>query len=167
MSNNKGIRNRMIQKYGKRCMIEAAGIRCIPIEKRRKIKGYKKQQDQLQYHHIKERKDGGPSTEENGAVIKGYNHAWLHQLPESKKQEVNEALQRYKMNIALLLNGTVDYVEQIELSFEPDDEIIIPVYETTEEDRKKFNRAKQKRQTRREIEEYYMDPDEYDDYYLE
>ena len=53
LSSNKGIRQAMIHKYGKKCMMEEAGIRNIPKEERKKIKGYRKTDEKLTYHHIK------------------------------------------------------------------------------------------------------------------
>ena len=52
MSSNKSIRDKMIEKYGKICMMEAAGIRSVPVEERRKIKGYKKIDESITYHHL-------------------------------------------------------------------------------------------------------------------
>ena len=70
MSSNKSIKEKMIQKYGKICMMEEAGIRKIPVEERRMIKGYRKTDEQITYHHLKPRCKGGQATEENGALLK-------------------------------------------------------------------------------------------------
>lgn len=82
MSSNKGIRKAMINKYGKICFMEAAGIRQIPKEERKKIKGYKKTDEKLTYHHIVPKSEHGQATEENGAILKKYNHEWLEQQPK-------------------------------------------------------------------------------------
>lgn len=55
MSENRGIRRRLEQIFGKICMIEELGIRKIPKAKRKKIAGYKKYDDEITYHHIKEK----------------------------------------------------------------------------------------------------------------
>ena len=41
------------------------------------------------YQQKKERNKGGKKTIENGALIKEYNHVWLHSLPEEEKEKVN------------------------------------------------------------------------------
>lgn len=33
--------------------MEEAGIRCIPVEERRKINGYQNNQETITYHHLK------------------------------------------------------------------------------------------------------------------
>lgn len=162
-SKNKRIREIMEKKYGKVCMIEAAGIRCIPVEERRKIKGYKRSQDKLTYHHIEERAKGGRTTEENGAVVKGYNHEWLHKLSEEDKAKVNNRLQQYKISVAALSLSPNIQVEGQVLQFDFSDCLEIPLEPNTEhqEEKRKFDRAKQKRETQRLIDESFEDLDEY------
>lgn len=51
----------MEQRYGKGCFMERAGIRKITPEqekKLKKIKGYKKIDRTISYHHIKQRSQG-------------------------------------------------------------------------------------------------------------
>lgn len=98
MSSNKAIRSMMEKKYGKKCMMEEAGIRCIPVEERRKIKGYKKTDEQLTYHHLRPRSNNGQATEENGALLKSYNHQWLEQQPKGVREQINNRLRQYKKN---------------------------------------------------------------------
>ena len=52
MSSNKRIKEIMMKKYGKICMMEEAGIRCIPVEERRDLRGYKRSDESITYHHI-------------------------------------------------------------------------------------------------------------------
>lgn len=155
-SSNRAARIKLEHKYGKKCMIEALGIRYIPKSERRKIKGYNKYQDQLTFHHILEKSKGGKATEENGAVIKGYNHSWLHTLPESEKQQINQALQEYKLRISTIEISDTLEVEGQELSFDFKDTIDIKLHTITPEmnkKRKKFNRAKIKEETQKRIKE--------------
>ena len=95
MSSNKSIRQLMERKYGKKCMMEEAGIRYIPVEERR-IKGYKKTDEQITYHHLRPRSNGGQATEENGAILKSYNHQWLEQQPKAVREKINNQLSQYK-----------------------------------------------------------------------
>lgn len=55
MSSNRHIKEIMMKKYGKICMMEASGIRCIPMEERRKLKGYQTNQETITYHHLRPR----------------------------------------------------------------------------------------------------------------
>lgn len=132
MSKNKGIRERLEKIYGPGCMVERAGIRYIPVEKRRKIKGYKKTDEKITYHHIKEKSKGGQKTIQNGALVRGYNHQWIHSLPEAEKEKVNEQLQQFKLNILSLRgDGKISKVGSIELDFgqlREEDCITIPVF---------------------------------------
>ena len=169
MSSNKSARQLLERQFGKICMVEATGIRYIPKSERRKIRGYTKYDDVLTFHHIKERAKGGKATPENGALVRGYNHRWLHSLPPTEKEKVNNALVEFKVAF-LQHNGqsltsegpaqslTFDY----DLSAE--DSVVIKAYDNTMEDmekRQKFNRAKVKRETKRKIDEYYnYDDDE-------
>ena len=146
-SHNKGIRKLMEKLYGSKCMVEEAGIRYIPVEERKKIKGYKKFQEKITYHHIKERNKGGKKTVENGALIKEYNHVWLHSLPEEEKEKVNQQLQQYKLNIAITngLGQTLDN-KSIELEFNIDEKdcITIPVYDNDRHKQKPKKNDKRK-----------------------
>ena len=160
MSSNKSARQELERLFGKKCMIEELGIRYIPKKERRKIKGYTKYDECLTFHHIVERHNGGKATPENGALVKGYNHRWLHTLPDYQKEQINEALQQYKL--ALLArrvevdeNGhTKEVVEEIPLDFNPEDFIEIPVFDTEKKPKKKtFNGAKEKREFQKQVDE--------------
>ncbi len=165
MSSNKEAREQLIKKYGAKCMMEMAGIREVPVELRRRIKGYKKAQEMLTYHHIKPIREGGKATEENGAVLKAYNHAWLESQPQSVRDEVNQKLQEFKLNFSTMhITGSKLEVEQsdsIDLSFDfGDDCITIQAYDTKElleemQQKKNHSRAREKRESQRLIDEYY------------
>lgn len=160
MSSNKRIRTKMEKIYGKKCMIEELGIRYIPSKTRRNIAGYKKWQDQIQYHHIRMKSKGGKATLENGSLLKGYNHQWLHKQPKEVQERINNQLQEYKLNFVTLSgeeqeivfgeeSGTID----LELG---DDFIEIPLLPQTK--KQKYNRAKAKRE-QKELEAEYWERD--------
>lgn len=159
-SKNKSTRLELERIYGKGCMIERAGIRYIPMEKRKKIKGYSKNQEKMTYHHIKEVKEGGKATVENGAVLKAYNHAWLHTLPEDQKQEVNRKLQDFKLHVLEMTgNGEMIQAHEVPLEFSRfelgDEEFItIEVYDTTPEQRKQLKKKKVKEERKHRGETY-------------
>lgn len=160
MSDNKSARRELERIFGKICMIEAAGIRYIPKEERRKLKGYNKNHDTITYHHIKEKHLGGKATVENGALVREYNHSWLHQLPSEQKEAVNNALINFKISFIREIEGkmTEEGVTEIPFEFDFSDCISIPVYDTPE--KKKFNRAKEKRDFKRKVDEYYESLDD-------
>lgn len=158
MSSNAGAKKQLIQKFGKICMVEEAGIRKIPVAIRKKIKGYKKSDDMLTYHHLNPKRKGGKSTFENGALVKDYNHRWLESLPADEREEVNNRLREFKLNFSTMaITGKgVEVINSgsIPLEFErenEDDEIIIPVFDTIEEDKKKKMKHKSRAQIKREM----------------
>ena len=101
MSANKTIKNKLMMRFGKKCFIEEMGIRTkaeIQEEmKQYKSKGQRKRMDELTYHHIIARCDGGATNECNGAIIRTINHAWLHRLPLEKQEKINRLIIQYKL----------------------------------------------------------------------
>lgn len=172
MSNNAGAKKQLIQQFGKICMIEEAGIRKIPISVRRKIKGYKKTEEMLTFHHIVPKSKGGKATPENGALLKDYNHRWLESLPPEDRAIVNEKLREFKVNFATLKTSSksMQIVDSgtipLEFCSEKSEEIIIPVFDMDEGDRKRMlkhkSRAKLKREFQEQIDEalYYEENDD-------
>lgn len=134
MSSNKKIKEAMVKKYGAKCMIEEAGIRYIPVEQRRKITGYKKSDEVLTYHHLKPKCKGGQATEENGAIIKGYNHRWLESLERRTRETINNRLREYKAQVCCAeIDGNMHIGNQIMMNFDDMSEFIeIPVYKNVE-----------------------------------
>lgn len=155
---NDTARRELERLFGKICFIEKLGIRYIPPKERKKIKGYTKYDDVLTYHHIFERQYGGKATVENGAIIRGYNHRWLHSLPEHEKQLINQALQEYKISV---LRARANGIEIGAEDLVDIQDLLEVVHMTTivMEDRnkirkkQKFNRAKEKRKTQQMIDE--------------
>lgn len=141
MSSNRHIREIMIQKYGKKCFMEEAGIRYIPVEQRRKIKGYKKTDETITYHHMKRKCKGGQATEENGALLKWYNHSWLEKQSPATRERINNMLRRYKMRfvgLEITGNGKIGNSVTMDLD-EPEEYIEIPLYPNKEEKEEPVN----------------------------
>lgn len=158
MSGNQRAKNKMIRFYGKICMVEEAGIRRIPREVRMKIKGYKKTDDMITFHHLVPRRKGGKATPENGALVKDYNHRWLESLSEEEREDVNNQLRDFKLNFSQLHTGKngleVDDSGTIDLDFggmEEEDCIVIPAFDTTREDKKKKGKYKTRAQLKVEL----------------
>ena len=97
--NNKAIKNSMIKKYGKKCFIEELGLRTRE-EIEQDLKRFKKSKRaellMLTFHHIKERRDGGAATEENGAILRNINHIWFNSLDMNEQRRINKLFQEYK-----------------------------------------------------------------------
>lgn len=162
MSDNKSARRELERVFGKICMIEAAGIRYIPKTQRRKLKGYTKYDEMITFHHIKEKSKGGKATPENGALVRGYNHRWLHTLSEEDKEKVNNLLIQFKIDTLQVIGDEIQRttIAEIPLELDPNEEYIsIPVYENK---KKKFNRAKEKQSFKRKVDEYYREVDDYE-----
>lgn len=164
---NSECRRLLEKRYGKGCFMERAGIRKITPEEeekmKRTIKGFKRLDRRMTYHHIKEKSRGGKATIENGANLAAYNHQWLHQQPEDVKDEINERLQAFKFEIDTAIlqakeNGVeVEGSQEIQIDF--GDTFDIPVYDVPKDRRKKkageFNRAKVKRETQKIVDEEF------------
>ena len=152
--------------FGKGCFIERMGLR--------EIKGYKKMDRMITYHHIREKSKGGKATVENGANLAWENHQWLHSLPPKEKAFVNNKLQAWKFAYLQMngkgdfgVSGTVDPRIDFSDLNEGKDYISIPLEDTTEQDRddlikykQKFNRSKVKRQVQKYIDEILYEEDE-------
>ena len=147
MSSNKSARKRLEEKYGKECFIEKLGLRRFDKPRKYKSRGQKKKMKQLTYHHIVMRKDGGETSIENGALLSIENHTWFHQQPIEKQEKMNNVFQDYKQ---LVDECRVILVDDIDVPFK-----ILPT-EISIEDRvkKKYDRAKKKKNDRELIKEY-------------
>lgn len=101
MSANKSQKNRLMMKFGKKCFIEELGLRTkeeVQADIRQyKSKGQRKRMDELTYHHIIAKCNGGETTEQNGAILRNINHVWLHRLPPEKQAVINKMLIQYKL----------------------------------------------------------------------
>ena len=150
---NKEAKRTLIQKYGEVCFIEELSLRTpeeINKERRIRYKGKKQRAicDQLTYHHILEKCKGGKATEENGALLRYINHQWFHRLSKEKQAEINKMFQEYKRQHST--KCTVELVDNLDLDFE------VKAFTFTPEDlepKKKYNRAKDKREYEKIIKE--------------
>lgn len=160
---NKGARRMLERIFGKICMIEHLGIRNIPKSKRKRVKGYRRTDDMLTYHHIHEKALGGKTTIANGALLKGYNHVWLHHLPDDQRRSVNNAILEFKATMIQIVGDQVRTVDGEFICFEITDEFpsqntatpkSIKVYdndEVIERKRARFSRAKERRQFQKSV----------------
>lgn len=175
MSSNKKAKKMLIELYGENCMFEKAniaeriakmgGIRTYSsflANKRFKGKSIAKQ---LTYHHLQHKSDEGKATIENGALVDTTAHAYLHSLPRSQEEIINNMLRAYKINFMelnqgqVLNSGSLEIEEElgfISIPIEQDEAEIRRARAIYEKKKKgQFNRAKTKEESRRKIEEYW------------
>lgn len=141
---NKEAKQRLIKLYGAECFIEKLRLRKDTEPRRYKSKGQRKRMKQLTYHHIQERSNGGQATVENGALLSTENHEWFNRQSKEAQRQMNELFQRYKNSVEC----SVEFVDNLETDFSIASVIIVPA-----ELEKKYNRAKEKRAWRKQVEE--------------
>lgn len=148
---NKKAKEELMRLYGAECFIERLHLR---PDKERRYTGKKQYErmKQLTYHHIKEKRNGGQATVENGAILSAENHEWFNKQSEEKQAEMNNCFQEYKTRMDNARECKIELVDTLdigidikfaEISFS--DEIKPP--------KEKFNRAKVKRELRKRLEE--------------
>ena len=141
---NKGAKERLIQLYGAECFIEKLHLREDTEPRRYKSKGQYKRMKQLTYHHIQECQNGGKATVENGALLSAENHAWFNKQSKETQKQMNELFQKYKQSVEC----KVEFVDELDARFTVASVIIVPA-----ELEKKYNRAKEKRAWKKQVEE--------------
>ena len=159
MSSNKNAREQLERQYGKGCMFKKAKIE-RKIEKKRVIKTYKKFLEEKRYtrkmirkyekmmtfHHLRHRSEGGKTNTENGAVVNGLAHIYMHSLPREQEEYINNELRRYKRQID---ECNVVLVDDLDIPYE------IKPMEFSIDDRKKgYDRNAKKREDKELIREY-------------
>lgn len=142
---NKKAKERLIQLYGAECFIEKLHLRVDKEPRRYTSKGQYKRMKQLTYHHIKERRNGGKATVENGALLSAENHEWFNKQSKEAQRQMNELFQRYKASVEC----KVEFVEELDTRFSIASAIIVP----SELEKEHYNRAREKRAWRKQIEE--------------
>lgn len=149
---NRSIKQRMIAKYGKECWIDKLHIRKDDTPRVYKNKGQLKRAKQLTFHHIRERSKGGKATEENGAILSAENHAWFHKQPKEIRDKINQMFQDYKKTFGenstdSSYAGTNSSTNIEEINY---DEFISLA-------KSRYNRAKDKREFQKRVEEELED----------
>ena len=178
MADNMTKRRQLEKIYGKGCMFKKAKIeeQIESLKPKRIIKSYimylkemkytgkmiRQVESNMTYHHLRHISEGGKTNIENGAIVNEMAHRYMHSLPREDEELINNMLRQYKLNGGVLV--PIEQGIQIENPFGIDldfdlnekDVIIIQVHNTTKEKyekRKKFNRAKVKRETQKFINE--------------
>ena len=149
MNSNKRAKEKLIKLYGAECFIDKLKLRTDTELKRYKGKGQMKRMQQLTYHHIRMKKDGGKATVENGALLSAENHAWFHKQSPQTQDEMNLIFQEYKKQCSQ--ECQVVFVDELELPFE----IRTTEFYIDEKEQKKakYNRAKEKKKKKKRLDE--------------
>ena len=141
---NKQAKEKLIRLYGAECFIEKLHLRKDTEPRQYKSKGQYKRMKQLTYHHILECQSGGKATVENGALLSAENHAWFNKQSKEVQRQINELFQKYKQSVEC----KVELVDELDIRFTVASAIIVPA-----ELEKKYNRAREKRARKKEVEE--------------
>ena len=113
-------------------------------EKRFTIKAIKKYRKQMSLHHLKHKSEGGKTTLENSAILSSLAHMYLHSLPRQQEEFINDELRKFKQTGKC----RVVFVEDLDLPYE------IKPMEFSIEEKRRYNRAKEKEELRKAREEY-------------
>lgn len=135
----------MEKLYGKECFIERLKLRDTSKEKYTGKKQYMKMK-QLTYHHIKKKELGGKATVENGAILSAENHSWFHKQPKEVQDKMNKMFQELKAKTDECR------VEIGALESEIEIHTIVREIDLKKKKEERYNRAKEKRELRLEIE---------------
>lgn len=150
---NRSIKQRMVAKYGKECWIDKLHLR--PVEDAPKVyksRGQLKKAKQLTFHHIKEKSKGGKATEENGAILSAENHEWFNKQSPEVQARLNQIFQEYKKNF------TEDSTDRSDSRTTPSTDIEeIDYDEFISLAKFRYNRAKEKREFQKRVEEELED----------
>jgi hypothetical protein len=146
MSSNKEVKEELIKYYGAECFIEKLHLRKDDTPRKYTSKGQMEKMKQLTYHHIKMKKDGGKATRENGALLSSENHQWFHQQSSTAQGYMNALFQEYKRQVD---ECRIIFVDELDIPYK------INVTEFSVDEKEKYNRAKEKKETQELIDEYY------------
>lgn len=146
MSNNRSVRERMIELYGAECFIEKLHLR-KDTERTYTGKAQYMRMKQLTYHHIQMRSKKGKTTVENGALLSLENHMWFHRQSSEDQRRMNGMFQKYKKAVDEGRKNSkeleVVLADDVEVPFEVKAVIFEP-----------YSRAKVKVDTRKAVDEY-------------
>ena len=63
--------------------------------------------------------NGGQATEENGALLKSYNHQWLERTDKATREKINRQLREFKLQVVgMEISGDLRVGNQIQFDFD-------------------------------------------------
>ena len=149
---NRSAREELERIYGKHCFI-CQGIRTLsPPQPRKGVYKGKSIARQLTYHHLIPKRLKGQTTTENGAIVCRKCHDWLEQLSNTDREQVNNELREYKRQHSQ--ECEVEYVDKLDVDFKVNTFVFTP---EELQQKKKYNRAKDKREVEKRIREEERD----------
>lgn len=142
-------------------MFKKAGIE-QKIEQKKTIKTYRRFLEEKRYtgkkikhyeeimtmHHLRHRSEEGKTDIQNGSVVNSLAHTYMHSLPREQEEYINNELREYKRQHSK--ECTVEFVDYLPLDFEVKAMVITP---EEMQPSKKYNRARDKREFLRRIED--------------
>lgn len=115
MSDNKSKRDELEKIYGSGSMFQRSkaevyistlprikGIQRFIREKHYSTKEINKLVRRMNYHHMKHVSEGGATTLENGAVVNELEHRYMHDLPRSHEEIINNHIRKWKVDFLTL-----------------------------------------------------------------
>ena len=115
MSDNKAKREELERIYGSGSMFQRSkaevyistlpkikGIQRFIREKHYSTKEINKLVRRMNFHHMKHVSEGGATTLENGAVVNELEHRYMHDLPRSHEEIINNHIRRWKVDFMTL-----------------------------------------------------------------
>lgn len=160
MASNKKKREELESIYGKGSMFKKAKVDEY-LEKIKGIKTYKKfvseghftrkqrlrYEQTMTYHHMRHLSEGGSTTKENGAIVNGLEHIYLHSIPREHEEIINNRIRKWKINfVAISQKGVSDH-KQVEIDLNQD-YIEIPVYKSRKRNKSQIIERQRKRENK-------------------
>lgn len=100
-------------------------------------------------HHLKHRSENGATTVENGTNVAEVAHQYIHSLPREQEEIINNMLREWKRDFKIgAVEITTQGIQQAEIiEFQaPEEVIVIPAYDFTEEEYQKHLQERRKRE---------------------
>ena len=139
-----------------------------------KIKGYKIFEEtqrlrgrpisqQLTFHHLRHKSEGGNESVKNGALIGASHHEYLHSLTREQEEVANNLIQSWKISF-LIMTGQGEVLNSNSLKSSAfSDYVEIPLESDKKyKAHKHLSRARQKQITKQLIREYDYEEDEFE-----
>lgn len=148
--NNRQAKQKLIELYGAECFIEKLHLRQDNTPRQYTGKAQMKRMKQLTYHHIRERRNGGKATIENGAILSAENHEWFNKQTPEKQAELNRKFQEYK-------RCSIQFVDGLDLGIDIKTMVFEPQQVFKEAKEKKPTTIKTERQELQRLRKEYED----------
>ena len=107
----------------------------------------------MNYHHMRHKSEGGSTTLENGAVVNELEHRYMHSLPRSHEEVINNHIRKWKIDyMTFTFDRVMDFGEISEDNQEPKEYVEIKVHNYFGFSKKQLRRIR-RRQEKKELRE--------------